>query len=55
MDNLFFIMKPDGAQLATVTGLIEQKKATAVVDSVWTFEEFGEAFERVDGGHAGCC
>lgn len=45
-------MTPDGGQLTEITGFIEKGKAKAVVDCIRTFEEFQEAFERVDGGHA---
>ncbi|KAL8825263.1 MAG: hypothetical protein Q9170_007863, partial [Blastenia crenularia] len=52
VENLFFIMTPDGGQLGEVSKLIEQGKARAVVDSVWDFGEYEGAFKRVDGGHA---
>jgi NADPH:quinone reductase-like Zn-dependent oxidoreductase len=48
----FFVMEPDGAQLEQCTKWIEEGKAKAVVDSVWEFEDYKKAFERVDSGHA---
>ncbi|KAL9617822.1 MAG: hypothetical protein Q9160_007427 [Pyrenula sp. 1 TL-2023] len=50
--NLFFIMKPDGKQLAEITRLLEKGECQAVVDSVWPLEEYENAFNRLDGGHA---
>ena len=50
--NLFFIMKSDGEQLAEVSKLLDEGKCRAVVDSVWGFEDYERAFERLDGGHA---
>ncbi len=50
--NDFFIMKPNGEQLAEVSKLLDEGKCRPVVDSVWDFEEYKKAFERLDGGHA---
>ena len=50
--SLFFIMEPNGGQLAQVTKLIEEGKCGPVVDSVWEFEEYEKAFERADSGRA---
>ncbi|EOO02962.1 putative alcohol dehydrogenase zinc-binding domain-containing protein [Phaeoacremonium minimum UCRPA7] len=49
--SLFFIVEANGRQLEKITSLIEQKKCTTVVDSAFAFEEFGEAFDKVRGGH----
>lgn len=50
--NLFFIMQPVAAQLRQITTLIEDGKCRPVVDSVWDFEEYERAWERVEGSHA---
>lgn len=50
--NLFFIMRPDGKQLAEITTLVEEGKCRTVMDSVWELEEYEKAFARSDGGHA---
>lgn len=50
--SLFFIMEPDGRQLAEISQLVDQGMCRPVVDSVWKLAEFEEAFERLDGGHA---
>lgn len=50
--NLFFIMKPDGKQLAEITKLLEKGDCQPVVDSVWQLEDYENAFRRQDGGHA---
>jgi NADPH:quinone reductase-like Zn-dependent oxidoreductase len=50
--NLFFIMEPNGEQLAEISKLLEHGKCRPNVDSVWSLEEYEKAFERSDGGHA---
>lgn len=50
--SLFFIFEASGKDLAEIAQLIEAGKVRPLVDSVWTFEEFEKAFERVDSGHA---
>ena len=50
--NKFFIMEPNGQQLAVITRLIDEGKCEGVVDSVWKLEEYDEAFKRLDSGHA---
>jgi len=50
--NLFFIMSPNGPQLKEITKLVEEGTCKPVVDSVWAFEEYEEAFKRLDSGHA---
>ena len=48
----FFIMEPIGWQLQEVAELLEAGKARAVVDSVWSLDQFKEAFAKLEGGHA---
>ena len=50
--NLFFIMKPNGEQLMEIAKLLDEGRCKAVIDSVWGFEDYKQAFERLDGGHA---
>jgi len=48
----FWIMHPDGEQLAQITKLIGEGKCRPVLDSVYSMEDFEKAFERTDSGHA---
>ena len=48
----FFIMTADGSQLEKVTRLIEEGVYKPLVDSVWKFEDWEKALEKVNGGHA---
>lgn len=50
--NLFFIMTPNGTQLAKISKLLDEGKCSVEVDSIWKLEEFEKAFERLDTGHA---
>ena len=50
--NNFFIMKPNGEHLAKIARLLDKGQCKPVVDSVWNFEDYEKAFERLDGGHA---
>ncbi|KAJ6084403.1 hypothetical protein N7486_011203 [Penicillium sp. IBT 16267x] len=50
--DLFFIMDPSGADLADITKLIDKGKCRPIVDSVWPLEQFQNAYERLDSGHA---
>ena len=50
--NEFFIMKPNGQQLAEISKLLNEGQCEAVVDSIWDFEDYEGAFERLNGGHA---
>jgi NADPH:quinone reductase-like Zn-dependent oxidoreductase len=52
VNSLFFIMEPNGKQLGQIAKLLEGGKCRAVVDSVWSLEEYEKAFKRLDGGHA---
>ena len=46
----FFIMHPSGEQLGRITELIEGGKFKPLVDSVWNFEEYDKAIERLGSG-----
>lgn len=48
----FWIMEVNVNQLEQCSRWIEEGKMKAVMDSVWNFEDFKEAFKRVDSGHA---
>ncbi|KAL8725273.1 MAG: hypothetical protein Q9166_007475 [cf. Caloplaca sp. 2 TL-2023] len=48
----FFIMYPSGDQLGEISKLIEEGRCQTIVDSVWAFEDFKGAFEKLGGGHA---
>lgn len=50
--NKFFILNCDGSQLKEIGRLLEQKDVRPIIDSIWKFEEFKEAFAKVEGGHA---
>ncbi|TKA55683.1 hypothetical protein B0A49_11180 [Cryomyces minteri] len=50
--SLFFIMEPNGGQLAEVSKLLDEEKCKPVLDSVWSLDEYKKAFDRLDGGHA---
>jgi len=50
--NYFFIMETYGEQLVPVTKLLEAKEVRPIVDSVWTMEQYREAFEKLEKGHA---
>lgn len=50
--NNFFIMKPNGEQLAVISKLLDEGQCKPVVDSVWNFEDYAKAFEKLDEGHA---
>lgn len=50
--GLFFIMTENGAQLERCTKLIEAATCRPVIDSVWKFDEWEKAVEKVNGGHA---
>ena len=47
----FFIVEANGGQLEQITRLIELGKCRAVIDSVFSLEQFEEAFRKVQGGH----
>jgi NADPH:quinone reductase-like Zn-dependent oxidoreductase len=49
--QVWFIVEPNGSQLALVTSLIEAGRCNGVVDSVWAVVDWEKAFERLNGGH----
>src|SRR5262249_18328803 len=50
--NYFFIMETNGEELEPVTKLLEAKEVRPIVDSVWTMEQYREAFQKLETGHA---
>ncbi|KAK0719072.1 hypothetical protein B0T21DRAFT_295498 [Apiosordaria backusii] len=46
----FFIVEPSGENLAEIGRLIEVGKVRPTVDSVWAFEDYEQAFERLESG-----
>ncbi|KAF2272424.1 NAD(P)-binding protein [Westerdykella ornata] len=52
VEGVWFIVSPNGAQLARITQLIEEGRCKGCVDNVYKLEQWEEAFDRVEGGHA---
>lgn len=52
VQNLFFIMKPDGPSLTRISELIAEGKCRAVLDSTWPLDRYEEAYKRLDSGHS---
>ncbi|RMY73861.1 hypothetical protein D0863_03602 [Hortaea werneckii] len=50
--GVFFIMDPNGEQLQVIAKLIEGGRCKPIVDSVYALEDFQEAFNKVEAGHA---
>lgn len=50
--NEFFIMKPNGQQLAEISRLLNEGQCKAVVDSIWELEDYEGAFAKLNEGHA---
>ncbi|KAK0637438.1 hypothetical protein B0T17DRAFT_588296 [Bombardia bombarda] len=50
--SLFFIVEPLGSNLEEIGELVEAGRVRPTVDSVWEFDEYEKAFERLDSGHA---
>ncbi|KAK4639841.1 hypothetical protein QC761_701380 [Podospora bellae-mahoneyi] len=50
VNSNFFIVEPLGEDLTEIGQLIEAGKVRPTVDSVWSFEEYGAAFERLESG-----
>lgn len=48
--NFFFIMNPNGEQLGRITELIELGVGKPALDSVFPFDQFQEAFKRLETG-----
>lgn len=52
VQDLFFIMRPDGKQLAEIAKLLDNSECRPILDSVWELEEYEKAFRKLDDGHA---
>lgn len=52
VEGVWFIVSENGTQLGEITKLVEQGKCRGFVDSVYPLEQWEEAFERLEGGHA---
>ena len=52
VQSVFFIMEPKGEQLVPVTQLLEAGRVRPIVDSVWEFDQYQQAFEKLQTGHA---
>ncbi|KAH8724570.1 alcohol dehydrogenase [Phaeosphaeriaceae sp. PMI808] len=50
--GVWFIVEPSSDQLGKITELIEQGKCKGQIDQVFTLDQYNEAFERLEGGHA---
>jgi NADPH:quinone reductase-like Zn-dependent oxidoreductase len=50
--SLFFIVEPLGSNLAEIGELVYAGKVAPVVDSVWPLDQFAQAFEKLESGHA---
>jgi NADPH:quinone reductase-like Zn-dependent oxidoreductase len=48
--NFFFIMEPNGKQLQKITDLIDNGDFQIKVDSVWSLDQYKEAWERFEHG-----
>jgi len=46
----FWVMHPSGEQLEKITEFIEAGKLKPLVDSVWEFEDYAKAIERLNSG-----
>ena len=51
MKSPWFIVEPVGEQLKAITHLIEDGKCKPALDSAWDFDDYEQAFARVNGGH----
>ena len=52
VQSAWFIVTPNGVQLAEVTELLERTKCRAVVDSIYELEDFEAAFDKLEKGHS---
>lgn len=50
--GVWFIVEANRSQLGSITELIESGKCRCQVDRVYGLDEWREAFERLEGGHA---
>ena len=48
----FFVVEPLGSNLNEIGELVAAGKVRPTIDSVWEFEEYEKAFERLESGHA---
>lgn len=48
----FFILSPNSQQLAEMARFADDGLYVTMVDSIWGFEDYEEAFARMRGGHA---
>jgi NADPH:quinone reductase-like Zn-dependent oxidoreductase len=46
VDAIYFVVEPDGQQLARVAELVDKGRLHPAIDSIFPLEEFREAFER---------
>ncbi|PON29002.1 hypothetical protein TGAM01_v202110 [Trichoderma gamsii] len=51
-NSSFFLVNPKGADLESITQLIEADRVKPIVDSVVEFDDFAKAWEKVEAGHA---
>jgi NADPH:quinone reductase-like Zn-dependent oxidoreductase len=52
VQSVWFIVESDRVQLGQITNLIEQGKCKGRIDRVFALEQWKEAFERLEEGHA---
>lgn len=50
--SVWFIVDANQGQLQGITSMIEKEAYKSQVDSVYALEQYQEAFERLEGGHA---
>ncbi|KAI4188325.1 MAG: hypothetical protein LQ346_005337 [Caloplaca aetnensis] len=48
----FFILSPNSEQLAEMSKFANEGRRVTMVDSIWRFEDYEEAFARMRSGHA---
>ncbi|KAL8654155.1 MAG: hypothetical protein Q9226_003542 [Calogaya cf. arnoldii] len=48
----FFILSPNSQQLGEMSKFANDGRFVTMVDSIWAFEDYEEAFARMRGGHA---
>ena len=48
----WYLVDPSGTNLDEITALIDQGKLRPTIDSVWEFEQFQQAFDKLETGHA---
>lgn len=49
--SFWFVVEPNSEQLRSLGDLVELKAVTAKIDSVWAFEDYRKAMNRVKNGH----